>query len=187
MTDVLSPGSLPPARPPRIRLGLWHVLMLFVSVLFLVPLASMIIGSLRLPGLPPPRGMEWMPEARLAWGNYPAVFQLIELGRYLVNTLVVEALAVPVTLLVGSWAGFALAQLPVRIARRIIERHAADLVVARNRALGQPLYPLPADQPARYAHCPGRAEPAGDQPALCAHLLLELPPGARRGVGGGAA
>jgi multiple sugar transport system permease protein len=111
--------SLPPARPRRIRLGLWHALLLFISVLFLLPLASMIIGSLRLPGLPPPRGMEWIPKP-ISWANYPAVFQLIELGRYLVNTLVVEALAVPVTLLVGSWAGFALAQLPVRTARRIM-------------------------------------------------------------------
>jgi multiple sugar transport system permease protein len=96
-----------------------HALLLFISVLFLLPLASMIIGSLRLPGLPPPRGMEWIPKP-ISWANYPAVFQLIELGRYLVNTLVVEALAVPVTLLVGSWAGFALAQLPLRIARRIM-------------------------------------------------------------------
>ena len=95
MTDP-GAGLLPPARPPRVRLGLWHALLLFISVLFLLPLASMIIGSLRLPGLPPPRGMEWIPKP-ISWANYPAVFQLIELGRYLVNTLVVEALAVPVS------------------------------------------------------------------------------------------
>jgi multiple sugar transport system permease protein len=99
LTDPVA-ESLPPARSPRIRLGLWHALLLFISVLFLLPLASMIIGSLRLPGLPPPRGMEWIPKP-ISWANYPAVFQLIELGRYLVNTLVVEALAEPVKLLVG--------------------------------------------------------------------------------------
>ena len=49
----------------------------------------MLVGSLRLPGLPPPRGIEWLPNP-LAWGNYPAVFQLVELGRYALNTLVVE-------------------------------------------------------------------------------------------------
>ncbi|HMA37813.1 MAG TPA: carbohydrate ABC transporter permease, partial [Chloroflexia bacterium] len=56
----------------------------------------------------------------LAWENYAAVFQIVDLGRYAVNTLVVEALAVPVTLLVASWAGFALAQLPGRLAGRIV-------------------------------------------------------------------
>jgi len=48
------------------------------------------------------------------------VFQLVELGRYALNTLVVEGLAVPVTLLVAAWAGFALAQLPSRTAGWII-------------------------------------------------------------------
>ncbi len=101
------------------RLLLWHVVLLLLSVLFLIPLAAMIVGSLRLPGLPPPRGIEWLPNP-LAWGNYPAVFQLVQLGRYMLNTLVVEGLAIPTTLLVASWAGFALAQLPGRFARRVI-------------------------------------------------------------------
>jgi multiple sugar transport system permease protein len=98
---------------------LWHVVLVILSTLFLVPLAAMIVGSLRLPGLPPPRGIEWLPNP-VAWGNYPAVFQLVQLGRYMLNTLVVEALAIPTTLLVASWAGFALAQLPGRFARRVI-------------------------------------------------------------------
>ncbi len=97
----------------------WHALALFLSVLFLLPLASMFVGSLRLPGLPPPRGIEWLPNP-LAWGNYVSVFQVVELGRYALNTLAVEVLAVPTTLLVASWAGFALDQLQPRLARRII-------------------------------------------------------------------
>ncbi len=108
-----------PIQPGRV---LWHALALFLSVLFLLPLASMLVGSLRLPGLPPPRGIEWLPKP-LAWGNYIAVFQSehgVELGRYALNTLVVELLAVPTTLLAASWAGFALEQLPSHLARRII-------------------------------------------------------------------
>jgi multiple sugar transport system permease protein len=97
----------------------WHILALLVSVVFLLPLAAMFIGSLRQPGLPPPRGIEWLPSP-LSWGNYAQVFQLVEMGRYLQNTLVVVAMAVPTTLLVASWAGFALAQLPQRFARRVI-------------------------------------------------------------------
>src|SRR3954463_6458718 len=97
----------------------WHACLLVFSALLLIPLAAMIVGSLRLPGLPPPRGIEWLPNP-LAWGNYPAVFQLVQLGRYMLNTLVVEGLAIPTTLLVASWAGFALAQLPGQFARRVI-------------------------------------------------------------------
>lgn len=114
----------PPSPPPRIRNSrrpalLWHAVALVLSVLFLIPLAAMLVGSLRRPGLPPPRGLEWLPNP-LTWSNYGDIFQLVELGRYALNTAVVELLAVPVTLLVASWAGFALAQLPARFVRRII-------------------------------------------------------------------
>lgn len=118
-----TPGSgsvpTPPRRARPLRTGLWHLVMLVLSALFLLPLASMLVGSLRLPGLPPPRGIEWLPNP-LAWGNFVSVFQVVDLGRYALNTFVVEALAVPVTLLVASWAGFALSQLPSRFARRVI-------------------------------------------------------------------
>lgn len=98
---------------------LWHATMIVLAGLFLVPLASMLVGSLRLPGLPPPRGIEWIPRP-FAWSNYASVFQVVDLGRYALNTLVVELLAVPVTLIVASWAGFALSQLQERLARPII-------------------------------------------------------------------
>ncbi len=69
--------------------------------------------------LPPPRGIEWLPNP-ISWDNYGQVFQLVPMGRYMINTLVVELMAVPVTLLVASWAGFALSQLPARFSRRVI-------------------------------------------------------------------
>lgn len=94
----------------------WYLAVLALTALFLVPLVSMFVGSLRLPGLPPPRGIEWLPRP-LAWSNYPLTFQTVDLGRYALNTIAVEAMAVPVTLLVASWAGFALSQLPSRVAR----------------------------------------------------------------------
>src|SRR5690349_15746680 len=97
-------------RRPRAQLVAWHVVMILLSALFLLPLASMLVGSLRLPGLPPPRGIEWLPNP-LSWGNYMQVFQVVELGRYALNTTTVELLAVPATLLFASWAGFALSQL----------------------------------------------------------------------------
>lgn len=97
----------------------WHALAIFMVVLFLLPLASMFVGSLRKAGLPPPRVIEWFPSP-VSWGNYAEVFQLVEMGRYILNTLVVELMAVPVTLIVASWAGFALSQLPSKLSGRII-------------------------------------------------------------------
>src|SRR5438874_3510268 len=104
---------------PRARVVAWHAALVVISALLLLPLASMIIGSLRLPGLPPPRGIEWLPRP-LAWGNYGQVFQVVDLGRYALNTMVIEAMSVPVTLLVASWAGFALSQLRNRLSQAII-------------------------------------------------------------------
>src|SRR5919204_3521905 len=92
------------SREPRVQVVAWHATLVVISALLLLPLASMLVGSLRLPGLPPPRGIEWLPRP-LAWGNYVQVFQVVELGRYALNTLVVEALAVPPTPLVGSGGG----------------------------------------------------------------------------------
>jgi multiple sugar transport system permease protein len=102
-----------------LRLPIWHVAAIIVSAIFLIPLASMIVGSLRMPGLPPPRVVEWLPRP-IAWSNYAQVFQVVDLGRYILNTLVVEAMAVPVTLLMSSWAGFALSQLRNRLSQAII-------------------------------------------------------------------
>jgi multiple sugar transport system permease protein len=105
-----------------LRRLVWHGLAIFMVVLFLLPLISMFIGSLRKAGLPPPRGIEWLPNP-ITWDNYAQVFHPpngVEMGRYMLNTVVVELMAVPVTLLVASWAGFALSQLPGKLSGRII-------------------------------------------------------------------
>jgi len=88
-----------------------HALALLVSALFLLPLAFAISASLRAPGQPPARTIEWIPDP-IAWGNYLRIFEIVPLGRYALNSLAVAALAVPLTLLTASWAGYALAQLP---------------------------------------------------------------------------
>src|SRR3954453_5243938 len=64
---------------PKSRISIvWYISATFMSVLFLVPLASMLVGSLRRPGLPPPRVIEWLPNP-IAWGNYASVFQVADL------------------------------------------------------------------------------------------------------------
>ena len=91
-----------------------------VLVIFLSPLALVLLGSLRPTGTPPPTGIELLPDgATLA--NYTELFGTPEVFRQLVNSLLVAVVAVPLGILVASWAGYAIARLP---------RGAAVLLVA---------------------------------------------------------
>jgi multiple sugar transport system permease protein len=92
---------------------------LAAAVLFVLPLAWMVSASLRQPSLPPPRTIEWLPDP-IAWSNYARIFELLPLGTFIGNSLLVVALAVPLTLLTASWAGLAMAQLPDPARRRLV-------------------------------------------------------------------
>jgi multiple sugar transport system permease protein len=84
-----------------------------VAALFLVPLWLMIVGSLRPTGQAPPLSVQWFPTSP-AWSNYAEVFDVVSFARYTANSLIVAAVAVPLSVLVASWAGFAIARLPRR-------------------------------------------------------------------------
>lgn len=83
------------------------------ALLFLLPLAFQVTGSLRQPGLPPPLTPEWLPRP-LTPGNYAEAVTLVGLARATLVSLTVAALAVPLSVLVASWAGFALTQVGPR-------------------------------------------------------------------------
>ena len=90
---------------------LWrHALALVAVILFVAPLVLMVSGSLRGAGLPPPRVPELVPSP-LVFENYSRAFGLVDLWRYALNSLIVAGLAVPLSVLVASWAGFAMARL----------------------------------------------------------------------------
>ncbi len=78
-----------------------------------MPLVFMVVGSLRRPGLPPPDGFEWLPGS-FAWTNYRAVLAVVPLARQALNSLLVVAIAVPITVVVASLAGFAIATADAR-------------------------------------------------------------------------
>ncbi|MEJ7654629.1 MAG: hypothetical protein WKH64_15520 [Chloroflexia bacterium] len=96
------------APPKRISWGrtarfvLHHIVSIFVAAIFVLPLVFVVSASLRRPGLPPPRGIEWVPTV-FAWSNYGRIFELAPLGRYLLNSALVVGLAVPLTLVTASW------------------------------------------------------------------------------------
>ena len=108
---------------------LWrHAPAAVLALLFLAPLVFMLSGSLRKAGLPPPRTPELIPSP-LAWGNYERAFELVDLPRYALNSLLVCAIAVPLTVLFASWTGFAMARLPRRWATALVALSLIALMV----------------------------------------------------------
>ena len=99
-----------------------------IALGFVLPLVFMLTGSLREPGLPPPVTPELLPDP-LVFGNYGRAFELVDLARYTLNSLLVAALAVPLAVLVASLAGFAMSQLPRRTAAWLVAVSFAALMV----------------------------------------------------------
>jgi len=107
----------------------WRTLgALAVVAVFAAPLLVMVSGSLRQPGLPPPPSLELVPDP-VVLSNYERAVELVDLGRATLNSLLVAAIAVPLTVLVASWAGFALAQLPRRLAHAVVAASLVALMV----------------------------------------------------------
>lgn len=99
-----------------------------IAVAFLLPLWFMVSGSLREPGEPPPRTPEVLPTP-LSTTSYERAFDLVDLARYAVNSLVVAALTVPLAVLFASWAGFAFLLVAGRARRVLIGLSFAALMV----------------------------------------------------------
>ena len=110
------------------RVSWRHFPALLVSAVFLAPLVYMVAGSLRKAGLPPPRSPELIPSP-LAWGNYDRAFELVDIPRYALNSLIVAAFAVPLSVLFASWAGFAIARLSPRLRTTLIALSLVALMV----------------------------------------------------------
>jgi multiple sugar transport system permease protein len=96
-----------------------HAVLITIAVLFILPIVWLIAASLRQAGQPPPRSIELIPNP-IAPGNYARVFELLPFGRYFLNSLFVVFAAVPLTIVVASWAGLAMAQLPDRSRRLLL-------------------------------------------------------------------
>ena len=90
-----------------------------LCALFLSPLVLMALGSLRAPGSPPPDGFELAPRGATI-SNYETVFAFVPLGRYLLNSVIVALIAVPVTVVVASWTGYAIVAASPRVRRWLI-------------------------------------------------------------------
>src|ERR671912_169017 len=92
----------------------WRVLgAVAAAALFLAPIAFMFTTSLRQIGVPLSRQLEMFPQSP-SWDNYPEAIDLAGMGQSAFNSAFVVVLAVPLTILVASLPGVAMAQLPQR-------------------------------------------------------------------------
>ncbi|MDX6632862.1 MAG: hypothetical protein QOG09_518 [Solirubrobacterales bacterium] len=106
---------------PVDRLAGWarRLTIAFAGLVFLAPLAYMLAGALHEPGLPRPHGFDLIP-AHPSLDSFDRAFATVDLGRELLNSLLVVAIAVPLTVLVASWAGFAMTRLSPRARRAML-------------------------------------------------------------------
>lgn len=96
-----------------------HLVMAGVAVSFLLPIWWVMVMSLRPTGRPPSTSIEWWPGSP-AWENYRRLFELVPLLRQTGNSLLVGLVAVPLTLMTASLAGYAMANAGARLRKRLV-------------------------------------------------------------------
>lgn len=93
-----------------------HLLPALLALLFALPVLLMVAGSLRGRGLPPPQGLEILP-ASPGLDAYRALPELLPVATYVRNSVLVVAIAVPLTVLVAGLAGYGIRLLRGRAKR----------------------------------------------------------------------
>ncbi len=91
------------------------ILRLLVAAMFVLPLVFVVLAAFRPTGAPL-AGPLW-PASPTA-DNFRRLFAVLPVGRYTLNSLRVVLVAVPLTILTASWAGYAMARLPRPSRRR---------------------------------------------------------------------
>lgn len=89
---------------------------LLAVVIFLLPFVWMTSAAFYAPGTPLPTTLHLWP-ADASSENFGRVLGMVPMLRFTLNSLLVVALAVPITLVSGSWAGLGMARLPRRAQR----------------------------------------------------------------------
>lgn len=112
---VAAPGSLPAPhrRQPRFPLGTIsaRTLMVGLMVVTLMPFVTMLSAALAPSGTYPP-GLQWPADPQ--WQNFVAAFQSAHMDQLLWSSTLIALGVVPVSVLIGTMAGFGLAKLKPR-------------------------------------------------------------------------
>ena len=126
--------------PGRISVPARQVVAALISVAILLPLASLLAGALTAPGrvLPPWPDLFFPAPSAEAFRQ---AFSLVALDVQIVNSVLVVVVAVPLSVLVASWAGFAMTLLEPR-RRRLALGVALILLLVPAAALWVPRFVL---------------------------------------------
>lgn len=92
----------------RRELWLGRVLLVVLMLVTVMPFVSLFVTALHESGTYPP-GLAW-PDV-LHWSNFATAFQSAQMGKLLVSSVLIELGVVPVALLIGTLAGFAIGHL----------------------------------------------------------------------------
>ena len=111
-----------------------------VAVLFLAPLSFLVTGAVREPRVLPADGFPFFPD-EFTTASLERAFDLVPHGRQLLNSLIVAGIAVPLSVLVASWAGFGMVLLEPR-ARRLAVGFSLVLLMVPLAALWLPRFVL---------------------------------------------
>ncbi len=113
----------------RVAVGVvWHSLSALVSAVAVLPLFFSLSISLRQIDRTLPMVMEWIPNP-IVVANYARAIEDGNLLRYGLNSLVVVAVTVPLTLLVSTWAGLAMARSGPLAQRRLVAFSVVALLI----------------------------------------------------------
>ncbi len=107
-------------RPARvIRVGLLCVLNVFFLFFFLFPFYWQTITALKPPSELYSTPVRWFP-SHLYWGHFQSVFTNFGFARNILNSIVVATSTTVICMLVGTFAAYALAKLPLPAKRTIL-------------------------------------------------------------------
>ena len=101
---------------------------LLLALVFLLPLFWMLTASFYPRGEALPTTLRLLP-AGSTGENYVRIFDILPLTRYTLNSGLVALLAVPITVVTGSWAGLGMARLPRKSQRHWVVISLAVLMV----------------------------------------------------------
>jgi multiple sugar transport system permease protein len=101
---------------------------LLAALFFLLPIFWMVAAALHPLGTPLAQKLTLF-SAVPTLENFARVWELVPIGRYALNSLLVVLLAVPITLVTSSWAGYGMARLPRASQRRWVVVSLAVLMV----------------------------------------------------------
>lgn len=101
------------APPPALPFGTIsaRIILTVLMAVTLLPFVTMFSAALARSGTYPP-GLQWPSEPH--WENFVLAFQSANMGRLLLSSITIAAAVVPISVLIGTMAGFGLAKLAPR-------------------------------------------------------------------------